>query len=129
MRTAAQKLGLKPGLRGWVTGGALPGFEAEMAGVPDILLAFAADRAAFEAALPGMLARYARGRALWIAYPKKSGRLTTDLTRDDGWGAALEAGLLPVSQVSIDTDWTAIRLRYRDEIRSLTRKADWPGMA
>ena len=30
--------------------------------------------------------------------------------------------LLPVSQVAMDATWTALRFRYRSEIRGLARK-------
>jgi hypothetical protein len=129
MKSVAEKLGLKPGLVGWVIGGTLEGFASACPARPDVILAFAADRAALDTLMPRLLQAYARGKALWIAYPKKSGRLTTDLSRDVGWEAATAAGLLPVAQVAVDQDWTALRLRYRDEIDRLTRKADWPGMA
>jgi hypothetical protein len=129
MKSASQKLGLKPGLSGWVVGGTMEGFSAEQAEAPDVILAYAADQAALESMVPGIVAAYRPGGSLWIAYPKKSGRLKSDLARDEGWASAQAAGLLPVSQVSIDQDWTAIRLRFRDEIRTMTRRADWPGMA
>jgi hypothetical protein len=30
--------------------------------------------------------------------------------------------LLPVTQVALDDTWSALRFRFRDEIRKLTRK-------
>jgi hypothetical protein len=129
MTTAAEKLGLKPGRTGWVIGGALEGFLEARPPAPDVILAFVPDQAALHAALAQVQPHYVRGRALWFAYPKKSGAIRTDLTRDVGWAPVQDAGLLPVSQISIDAGWTALRLRYRDEIARLTRKADWPGAA
>ncbi len=129
MKTVAEKLGLKPGRTGWVIGGALEGFLPELPQAPDVILAFVLRQAALRAALAEALPHYVRGRALWFAYPKKSGAIRTDLTRDVGWEPVQDAGLLPVSQISIDADWTALRLRYRDEIARLTRKAGWPGAA
>jgi predicted transport protein len=46
---------------------------------------------------------------LWIAYPKKSGKLETDLTRDAGWETVFKSGWRGVRQISIDTTWSALR--------------------
>ena len=63
-----------------------------------------------------------RGKKLWFAYPKKTGAIQTDITRDHGWAPLAAADLLPVTQVAIDATWSALRFRYRDEIPTLTRK-------
>jgi hypothetical protein len=48
---------------------------------------------------------------LWISYPKKSSKVATDLSRDVGWDLVTEAGLRPVTQVSVDEVWSALRFR------------------
>ena len=48
---------------------------------------------------------------LWFAYPKKSGPLQGDLSRDSGWEPVFEAGLDSVAQISIDDTWTGFRFR------------------
>lgn len=48
---------------------------------------------------------------LWIAYPKRTGSLPTDLTRDAGWAPITKYGLRPVAQISIDDTWSAVRWR------------------
>jgi predicted transport protein len=47
----------------------------------------------------------------WISYPKRSSKIDTDLTRDIGWKVVYDARLRPVTQVSIDDDWSAVRFR------------------
>lgn len=96
---------------------------------PTIILAFARDRAALAAAAPDAIAAYRRGAALWFAYPKKSGSIASDITRDEGWDSLATHDLLPVTQIAIDSDWSALRFRYRDEIARLTRASDFPGQA
>lgn len=65
---------------------------------------------------------YLDGGHLWFAYPKLSGKIKTDITRDKGW-AVLEAyTLMPVTQIAIDATWSALRFRRRHEIKKLTRK-------
>lgn len=103
--------------------------ESAAAEEPSIILAFVRDRAALAAAVPGAIAAYRRGAALWFAYPKKSGSIRSDITRDDGWESLAAHDLLPVTQVAIDGDWSALRFRYRDEIARLTRASDYPGKA
>lgn len=103
--------------------------ESAAAEEPSIILAFVRDRAALAAAVPGAIAAYRRGAALWFAYPKKSGSIRSDITRDDGWDSLAAHDLLPVTQVAIDGDWSALRFRYRDEIARLTRASDYPGKA
>jgi hypothetical protein len=91
-------------------------------GPVDILLGFAARVADVPPLLDALLPRYARGGRLWLAYPKKSGPIRTDISRDKGWEALASLDLLPVTQVALDETWSALRFRYRDEIRTLTRK-------
>lgn len=105
----------------------LPGSVA--ADQPSIILTFVRDRAALAAAAPGAIAAYRRGAALWFAYPKKSGSIASDITRDEGWDSLAMHDLLPVTQIAIDSDWSALRFRYRDEIARLTRASDHPGRA
>jgi hypothetical protein len=60
---------------------------------------------------------------LWICYPKKSSKMySSDISRDKGWDAAAKLNLEPVSMVSIDENWSAIRFRKVEYIRKLTRK-------
>lgn len=60
---------------------------------------------------------------LWLCYPKTSSRnYRTDLTRDNLWSVLGPFGYEPVTQVSIDDDWSAIRYRHVDRIRKMTRK-------
>lgn len=60
--------------------------------------------------------------ALWAAYPKKSGSIITDISRDNGWDAFTEHDLLGVANVALDSDWSLIRFKRRSDITSLTRK-------
>lgn len=62
------------------------------------------------------------GGILWICYPKKSGAIKTDITRDHGWEAAQQADWHGVTQISLDATWSALRFRPRGEIKVMTRK-------
>jgi hypothetical protein len=133
MKTALEKMGLKPGMSARVTGlpeglgGAFAGVAVTGAGPFDWLAVFVADAAAIRAFAAGPLADYRDGGHLWLCYPKKGGAIRTDITRDHGWGPLHEAGFLPVAQVAVDGTWSALRFRRREEIPALTRRSPTGG--
>jgi hypothetical protein len=61
---------------------------------------------------------------IWFAYPKGSSkRYRCDFNRDTGWAAVGAAGFEAVRQVAIDEDWSALRFRRTEYIKSLSRDA------
>ncbi len=59
---------------------------------------------------------------VWIAYPKGSStRYRCAFNRDTGWAAMGAVGFEPVRQVSLDEDWSALRFRRVQHIKSMTR--------
>jgi len=88
----------------------------------DTLILFVRDRAGADAAIARGIAAFAPGKRLWFAYPKRSGAYASDISRDDGWQTLEQAGFLPVTQVALDADWSALRFRPRGEIKRLTRE-------
>jgi len=71
-------------------------------------LVFADDAAALRDLLATHKERLARPDILWVAYPKGN---RTDINRDSLWPILNELGLRPVTQVSIDQMWSALRFR------------------
>jgi hypothetical protein len=60
--------------------------------------------------------------ALWFCYPKGSSRkYTCDFNRDTGWEILGKLGFEPVRQIAIDNDWSALRFRRVEYIKTLTR--------
>jgi uncharacterized protein YbdZ (MbtH family) len=53
---------------------------------------------------------------MWVSYPKKSSKVKTDISRDAGWEIMAENSLRPVTQVSIDKTWSALRFRPVEQI-------------
>jgi hypothetical protein len=98
------------------------GLPATNASEPELILAFASDRATLARVAARALDLYGVGGRLWFAYPKKTGPVRSDLDRDHGWEPLTQAGLLPVTQVALDHIWSALRFRLREEIPTLTRK-------
>ena len=69
------------------------------------------------------VAKKAEGDAVvWFAYPKGSSKkYKSEINRDAGWQVLGDAGFEPVRMVAIDEDWSAVRFRRADFIKSLTR--------
>lgn len=63
--------------------------------------------------ISGLLVAKASGDVLlWFAYPKATSRKHhCEFNRDNGWDALRRAGFESVRQIAIDADWTALRLR------------------
>ena len=123
-----QKLQVKPGQRMAVLNppaGYLGKLAAELAGV-DVVAEVAGQT---EAALlfVNSLAEVSRwvdtgiqavkpGGLFWIAYPKGTSRIKTDVNRDRLWEAVQPTGWRPVRQVALDDVWSAMRFRPAEEV-------------
>ena len=87
------------------------------------VLLFTKDKAALDKLLPKALKALKEDGLFWVAYPKKSSAIKTDITRDDGWDALQAAGYEAVSLVAIDDTWSALRFRSRTKIPVLNRQS------
>jgi hypothetical protein len=76
-----------------------------------LILMFASDMAALVKGLPGCKRRLDPGGALWVAYVKGTSRKKTDINRDSIRDYVATIGLDTVSQIAIDDDWSALRLK------------------
>lgn len=56
------------------------------------------------------------GGLFWIAYPKKTAKIKSDLDRDTLWKHVEPLGWSGVSLVAIDDDWSAMRFRPAAEV-------------
>ena len=125
-----KKLQLKPGLRtlflnapgGYVASlGAPPDGVALIdgpAGTLDFVQLFVRDSTELTTHAPAALAAIKPDGMLWIAYPKQSARVKTDVTRDRGWEPITARGLRPVTQIAIDETWSALRWRPVELVKS-----------
>lgn len=56
---------------------------------------------------------------LWFAYPKgTSQRYRCEFNRDSGWGVLSRAGFDSVRMVALDEDWSALRFRRNQYIKT-----------
>jgi hypothetical protein len=120
-----RKLGIKAGSRvGLVR--APPGFaqllgelppevvvRRRLAGRFDVIVAFCARRAELERRLPAWRAALDLAGGLWVAWPKRSSGLATDLGDGVVRELGLAAGLVDNKVCAIDATWSGLRFVYR----------------
>ncbi len=135
MSTVFKKLNLKEQTELLIVN-APESFEAEISSLKDVairrtdkevktvtfVLAFVTKQKEVDA-LAKAIAKKATGDAIvWFAYPKgTSKKYTCEFNRDTGWALLGEFDFEPVRQVAIDEDWSALRFRRVDFIKTLTR--------
>jgi hypothetical protein len=82
-------------------------------------LAFVTKQAEVDALAPKIAARAKGDAAVWFAYPKGSSKkLKCDFNRDTGWAALNAEGFETVRSIAIDDDWTGLRFRRKEFIKS-----------
>ncbi len=120
----AKKLGLKPNARVWLIH-APKDFEQDLGALPegltlhrrrlgdvDLTIWFAISHEELGQRIETV--RDATGRGgLWIAWPKKSSKVTTDLSETKVRKAGLAAGLVDYKICSIDNIWSALKFSKR----------------
>jgi hypothetical protein len=84
---------------------------AVAAGAVDFCHLFATNSTQLAELLPTALAACRYDGLFWVSYPKKSSKVESDLSRDVLWELPGETGLRPVTQISINQTWSALRYR------------------
>lgn len=88
------------------------------------LLAFVTQSDEITAIAHQLSSRLAGDPTLWFAYPKKSSKkYDSEITRDHGWAPLGALNLEPVRQVAVDEDWSALRFRRVEHIKSMKRRS------
>lgn len=82
-------------------------------GPADFVHLFVESREQFLARFPQAEAASKEGGLLWVSYPKDR-KKTHDINRDSLWSLLLPAGFHPVSQVSLDEEWSAVRVKANE---------------
>jgi len=77
----------------------------------DVVLLFALNQKELDQWWPRALSRLGEKGSLWIAYLKQSAPKATDIDRDTINAYAKERGVTGVALISVDTDWSAVRLK------------------
>ena len=120
-----QKLGIKPAMSVGLVG-APAGFEETLGTLPPdaalvraprkpvpLVLWFAASRKALEGNLARVSALVAQGGGLWVAWPKKTSGMPTDLTEQAIRDVLLPHGLVDYKVCAIDGTWSGLKFARR----------------
>ena len=127
----AKKLGIKDGATIALVA-APPGFERVLTPMPedveirtqargrlDVVVFFATRERELARRFPIMARALQPAGGLWVAWPKKTSCIATDLTFDPVQQIGLDAGLVDNKVCAIDETWSALRF--------VVRVADRPG--
>lgn len=127
-----EKLGIKEGFRvglinapkGFQQGiGALPPdvrvFVTNLSKPLDLILFFVERELALRATFPLLAEKLTANGMLWIAWPKKSSRVPTDLTFGTVQRIGLDAGLADVKICAVNEIWSGLKFVYRLRDRKL----------
>jgi len=90
---------------------------SDLEGPLDVIVCFTKQRRVFEQRLPALRREMATNGGLWIAWPKKSSGVETDMTEDVVRDVALPTGLVDNKVCAIDDTWSGLRLVIRKENR------------
>jgi len=128
-RSLAQRLVIRPGNRVAAINAPV-GYRKALGELPagvtltarpadaDVVLLFVRNRAELSREWPGIVGSVRDSAVVWISYPKKSGAMKTDLSRDAGWEPVGDTGFEGVSQVAVDDTWSALRFKRDPGLRA-----------
>lgn len=124
-----QKLGIKAESRVALLD-APEGFEDELAPLPpgvrivrrlpsqvDVALLFVTERRRLERRFPAVAAAVRPAGAFWVAWPKRSSKVPTDLTEDVLREVGLPQGLVDNKVCAVTDVWSGLRFVWRKENR------------
>jgi hypothetical protein len=125
----ARKLGLAPAQRALLVG-APPGFADTLGPLPvdlrlrtraagelDLVLLFVRRSADLARRFPPLAARLAPAGMLWVAWPKRTSGVPTDLSFDVVQRTGLQAGLVDTKVCAVDEVWSGLRFVIRKSDR------------
>ena len=121
-----KKLHLKPGMHLAVIN-APDGFARTLGKLPagvtqkqslgsalDVVLLFVVNKKELKSRWPKALKSLKPDGALWVAHPKKSAGVDSDLAAMNGdWEVYKDSAWQPVARIAIDETWSALRFRQR----------------
>ena len=79
----------------------------------DVILFFTTEAAELDRRLGWLMRRLEPAGGLWIAWPKKSSDIETDMSFEEVQRMGLDAGLVDNKSCAIDGDWQGLRFVYR----------------
>jgi hypothetical protein len=110
--------------------GAPPGFRKSLDPLPDgvrfvtsfdkkarLVHVFTARKAELAKVLATCRKSLAPDAAIWVSWPKKASKVSTDVTEDVIREVALPMGLVDIKVCAVDQTWSGLKLVLRKELR------------
>lgn len=128
----AKKLGLKSGLRvaldnkppSWELADPPDGVEVVRgAGSADVVISFFRAEAELRDRLADLVPLIFPAGSLWVAWPRRAGGHTSDITENLIREHALGLGVVDVKVAAMDEDWSALKFVWRLENRGPDKSA------
>ena len=122
--TLQKKLGIKPAMS-WSAPNAPDGFgaafedcqEVTLKQKPALVIAFFVWRADAAKLWPKLVTAVGPLGVIWVAWPKKASKVTTDITEDVWRDMILPTGWVDVKVCAIDDTWSGLKFVLRKELR------------
>jgi hypothetical protein len=92
-------------------------FVPRLAATTDIVHAFATRKTDLAKSLKGFRAKLKPDGVVWVSWPKKSAKVTTDITEDTIRELALPLGFVDIKVCAVDETWSGLKLMVRKELR------------
>lgn len=92
----------------------------------DFALVFAVSENQLNGIMREVLPAMHQQAKFWIAYPKSSSKIVTDLKKTCNWQCMCNAGFESAEEVTLDHVWTAMRFNKKEEAKTqrVTRKRE-----
>lgn len=89
----------------------------------DFALVFAITKNQLRDILRDVLPSLNENAKLWIAYPKLTSKIVSDLSRDCNWECVAQLGYEGVRMISLDHVWCAMRFKKAEQIKHIFEDA------
>lgn len=80
----------------------------------DLALVFAVSENQLNGILNDIMPALKEDSKLWVAFPKLTSKIVTDLNRESSWNKLVESGYESMEQVSLDHVWNATQFKRAD---------------
>lgn len=77
----------------------------------DFALVFAVSKKQLDEILCDVVPALHGTSKLWVAYPKPTSKIASDLSRDPSWEVPARHGFEGIAEVPLDTVWSAVRFQ------------------
>ena len=92
-------------------------FRTDLRAKPHIVVAFFTERSRLRSRLPALARAIYPDGGLWLAWPKKTSGVATDLDGNEIRQLGLDAGVVDIKVAAIDETWSGHRFAHRRENR------------